>query len=204
MPKQEIEFTQKIKESHPQWNYKLWDDKSISELTIPSNVKKIYDFFGNIKDYVAQSDVLRLFLVYEFGGIYLDVDFEIYKTFDTLNLEQCDAFFCYHNTDINIKTIPNGIIGSKKQSKIFSYIINNMITNEYHSPEYLGRQIKKYYNLDYNNAKHEGKEGLLDLFNKDNIFYMNYNTFHDNYFYHHALYSWSVEGKQKFKEGDYE
>ena len=43
-----------------------------------------------------------------------------------------------------------------------------------------------------------------DKWLEDNIFYIPYNDFHNNFCYHHALYSWSNENKEIFKSGNYE
>ena len=209
MPRREKELCRKMKEAHPDWEYMFWDDYEVSKLSMPQNVRDSYDFYGNIHgyweigDYVAQADILRFFLVYNYGGVYLDVDFEVVKGLQPLHLEEYDAFICHHE-DARVETFPNGAMGSKKNQKLFEYIITNMKPNNHYTPHQFALQVRNYYGIDYKTSTHHGDSGVLNLFKKDNIFYINYDKFHNENCYHHALYSWSNEGKEMFKRGTYE
>jgi len=201
MPKREQELSKKMMEFHPDWKYMFWNDESVSKLEMPQNVKDSYDFYGKINDYVAQCDVIRFYLIYKFGGIYLDVDFEVREGLNSLKLEQYDAFICYHDSDNRLETFPNGIMGCKKGNDIFKYIVEKMEPNNFYTPHKFAEQVRNYYGLEYEKTTNSQ---IIELFSKSNIFYMVYNDFHNNNCFHHALYSWSIEGKKKFREGDYE
>ena len=67
------------KEIHPDWEYRLWTDKDVDELK--SLNKDMYNTIGHVG---AKSDILRYSILYEFGGIYVDTDFECLKSFDSL------------------------------------------------------------------------------------------------------------------------
>lgn len=89
----------------PDYQYKLWDE---SNFDVNSNqyTKEAYE----AKKYAFVSDYVRLWALYHEGGIYMDVDFEVYKSFDTLlNL---DAFAGFEGS----KHLPvmMGVIGSQK------------------------------------------------------------------------------------------
>ena len=127
MPKREKSFVELMKQKNSTWEHMLWTDLEVLQLNMPPNIKNAYNYFLKDDDYVAQADILRLFLVYEFGGIYLDVDFETRKGFDELNLLSYDGFICYHDTDIRVDTIPNGIFGSKKGNKLFEFLNKNRL-----------------------------------------------------------------------------
>ncbi len=65
---------------NPDWEYKLWTDKEVAELELVN--RELYDATTN---FGAKSDILRYELLNQFGGLYVDTDFECYKPFDMLN-----------------------------------------------------------------------------------------------------------------------
>ena len=63
----------------PDWEYKLWNEDNFDVNSVPYT-KEAYE----AKKYAFVSDYVRLFALDKEGGIYLDVDFEVYKPFDDL------------------------------------------------------------------------------------------------------------------------
>jgi len=91
-----------IQDLHSDWEYILWKDEDIVALNLVN--KNMYDASNN---YGQRSDIARYEILYRFGGIYLDVDFECIKSFDDL---------CYLNffagCDYGPRfTVFNGLIG---------------------------------------------------------------------------------------------
>ena len=63
----------------PDWKYVLWNEDNFDISSYPYS-REAYD----AKKFAFVSDVARLKALKEYGGIYLDVDFEVYKPFDDL------------------------------------------------------------------------------------------------------------------------
>ena len=63
----------------PDWDYKLWNEDNF-DMNSVSYTKEAYQS----GKYAFVSDYVRLKALYEEGGLYLDVDFEVYKPFDDL------------------------------------------------------------------------------------------------------------------------
>ena len=63
----------------PDWQYKLWNEESFDVGAVPYT-KEAYEAgkFAFVSDYV------RLWALYNEGGLYLDVDFKVYKSFEDL------------------------------------------------------------------------------------------------------------------------
>lgn len=63
----------------PDWQFKLWNEDNFN-VNIHPYTKEAYEAgkFAFVSDYV------RLFALEQEGGVYLDVDFEVYKPFDDL------------------------------------------------------------------------------------------------------------------------
>ena len=71
------------------------------------------------KKWAFVSDYARLDIIYNNGGIYLDTDVEIIKSFD--DLLECDAFFGFENFEY----VANGLgFGARKNNKIILENLN--------------------------------------------------------------------------------
>lgn len=194
MPDREKFFTNEIRENHPDLEYRLWTNDNLPEL--PENLKAVYDKFGTQKDYAHQADVLRVFLVKEFGGIYLDVDFKLVNGFDR-SLFDYEGFFCYHGG--NDWTMPNGIFGGSKDSKIMNFLFEQITPKTgWYGPSWLGDTVKKYFELERETDHSIVDEKLTSI----NVKYLPFQTLEREMIRHLALYSWGPENKKKFEEGN--
>ena len=66
-------------EHMPDWEYKLWNENNFDVNTLPYT-QEAY----NAGKYAFVSDYVRLWALKREGGLYIDVDFEVYKPFDDL------------------------------------------------------------------------------------------------------------------------
>lgn len=121
LPFKYMEITNKWKSLHPGWGYKLWNDSNIKEL-FPLYNQKYFDESNNLAE---KADILRLEVLYRFGGIYVDVDYECAKSFDTL--AHCYTFFAgVEPLDASAFYIGNAIIGSSAGHSILKHCIENI------------------------------------------------------------------------------
>lgn len=102
---------------HPDWKYILWTDKDIEKLNLVN--KKMYMTSSN---YGEKSDIARVEILYRFGGLYIDTDFECLKSFDVLH--HCCEF--YAGLDEGPTAAFNGLIGSRKHHPLLKAYIENM------------------------------------------------------------------------------
>lgn len=72
----------------PDWKYKLWNEDNFDVNSTPYT-KEAYE----AKKYAFVSDYVRLKALCEEGGLYFDVDFEVYKPFDDLMSNKAFAGF---------------------------------------------------------------------------------------------------------------
>jgi mannosyltransferase OCH1-like enzyme len=71
------------KELHPGWRYILWTD----EMNIDFIKKYFPDFLDQYNNYdfqIQKVDAVRYFILYQFGGVFIDLDFECYRNVETL------------------------------------------------------------------------------------------------------------------------
>jgi mannosyltransferase OCH1-like enzyme len=183
IPLREKQYVQSIKSLNPNIEHILWGD---IDNEMPDNLKKWYNKFYNIKNYAFCADILRIWVVYKYGGIYLDVDFNISKPLDNIFCSNGTLF--YHNdTDF---TIPNNIFAFKKESSILEYCINSINEdNSWYGPSWFGSIIKKYLGIEYASDQSTVMNKLYDY----GILYKIYYQFELTYGKHMSLYSWSPE-----------
>ena len=87
----------------PDWDYVLWNEDKFDISSYPY-AREAYE----MKKYAFVSDVARLKALKEWGGVYFDVDFEVYKPFD--DLLQNNAFAGFEGSKHH--PVMMGVLGS--------------------------------------------------------------------------------------------
>ena len=80
----------------PDWQFHLWSEDNFDIASAPQYVQEAY----TAKKYAFVSDYVRLWALEQEGGLYMDVDFEVYKPFDDL-MEQYASFAGYEGSKKN-------------------------------------------------------------------------------------------------------
>ena len=71
IPKKYLQWGKTWKKYNPEWEYKLWTNKELNAISMQN--RSIYESTKNIG---FKSDIARYEILYKFGGIYIDTDFE--------------------------------------------------------------------------------------------------------------------------------
>ena len=64
----------------PDWTYMEWNEDNFDVASAPLYVRQAYD----ARKYAFVSDYVRLCALEQYGGVYMDVDFMVYKSFEPL------------------------------------------------------------------------------------------------------------------------
>lgn len=88
MPQLALDCIESWHRAMPDWDYMLWNEDNFDVNIIPYT-QEAYA----AKKYAFVSDYARLWALQQYGGVYLDVDFFVYKSFDTLLLHNAFAGF---------------------------------------------------------------------------------------------------------------
>lgn len=103
---------------HPDWVHMLWTDESIKNIKLYNQ-----DLFDLVNNYGQKSDILRYEILYNIGGLYLDIDFRCLKPHDIFH--HCYDFYigiCNTGTvDLGI-----GLIGARPGHPILKQVITSM------------------------------------------------------------------------------
>ena len=90
----------------PGWEYMRWDEGNFDIAAAPLYVRQAYE----AKKYAFVSDYVRLWALEQYGGLYMDVDFEVYRPFDEL-MDKYAAFAGYEGS--KRKPVMQGVIASE-------------------------------------------------------------------------------------------
>jgi mannosyltransferase OCH1-like enzyme len=77
------------KENHPDWEYILWTD-AMNENFIREHHPDFLSVYQNFPHNIQRVDAVRYFILYEFGGVFIDLDFECLANISPLlNDQEC-------------------------------------------------------------------------------------------------------------------
>ena len=94
------------KKHMPNWEYKKWDESNFDIAAAPKYVQQAYES----RKFAFVSDYVRLWALEKFGGLYMDVDFMVYRPFDEL-MDKYAAFAGYEGS--KRKPVMQGVIASE-------------------------------------------------------------------------------------------
>lgn len=188
IPKYCLDHMETWKRIHPDYQYMLWTNENLPEL--PPKAKAQFDRYGRMEKWAFQCDILRFYILNIYGGVYVDVDYECFKKIDPLLEKQ--MFFVLRG--LNIHWVPNSIFGSEPNNPLLNYILDNLVDEPYHGPVFLGREIKRYLNLDIGkivkcDAIQEACVNRSDILCVPGKYFFNRKE-PEKYAFHQALQSW--------------
>ncbi len=73
-----------IKRLHPDFEYRFYTDDDMDKI-MKNDFPEYYDKFNELPRMIMKIDMFRYFLMYKYGGLYTDMDYLMFKSFDLLN-----------------------------------------------------------------------------------------------------------------------
>ena len=144
LPAKYLTLKIKNKKFFKDWKYKLWTDYQ-NKFFIKNKYPSFYKIYENYNHYINKVDAVRYFYLYEYGGLYMDLDVMIIK--DITNLLSENKCCLFSQTAIN----------DYFKFKNYKKYIDPMIMYSPPKNKFIEKLIKKLHN--YN--KKEYKE-ILD------------------------------------------
>ncbi len=111
----------------PEWNYILWTNEKVEKEMLPlfsDEHRQIY-FNGN-KDHREKADILRLYLLKHYGGVYVDGDMSCLKPNLFKEMLQYYDFFAGISGHENPEIFNNAVIGSTPNNPIINYLLEKL------------------------------------------------------------------------------
>jgi len=104
LPDEQKAYVETWRRTNPGYLFTLWNEDNI-DFSMPL-VRKAYDQ----KKWAKVADIVRLAAVLKHGGIYLDTDFHLFKSLNTLLHHQC--FFGFQTKNPSKDWVANGAFGA--------------------------------------------------------------------------------------------
>lgn len=121
LPPKWVNVSQGCRDMMPDYEYKLWTDDGSREF-LAEHYPWFLDTFDGYTYPIQRADAIRYFILYHFGGIYVDLDIGCLKPMDPLLIHSV----------ILPKTLPvgvsNDLMFSVKRHPFFAQTIHNLIT----------------------------------------------------------------------------
>ncbi len=121
-----IAFRESWLACHPDWEYRLWTQKDIAHLNLKN--RAYIEKTGNPGE---KSDLMRYEILYQYGGVYIDMDFECLRSLDPLHY-MYDFYIGIQPLDCEFVQLGIGIIGSVPRHPILKKCIDN-IAQQWHN-----------------------------------------------------------------------
>jgi len=113
---------------HPDYTIKIWDDAAVESIDWIS--EKFKHNFSIAASYSEKSDYIRVQVLYNFGGIYVDTDFICLKSFDCLVDKDIEFFagfeLCYGTKEVSF-LLNGALMGCVAKSKILENCFSTFI-----------------------------------------------------------------------------
>lgn len=147
-----------VKEKFDDFEYIFWNNDNIPDM--PKNVYEQFNKYGSLKIPAFQADILRLYVLNAYGGIFLDADFLVRENFyETIT----KPFWCVIANETTRRHVFNGIFACEPNNPILTKLLSEMKDEplggkglQGHGPLLLSNYIRDFAKIpkDYNIYQH--------------------------------------------------
>jgi hypothetical protein len=115
--------TNKWKELMPDWDIKIWYNDCLTG----DNIELSYlELINKAKKGAQKADLLRYYMVYKYGGFYVDSDITPFKSLDNIPTYHYSDVLCHDRPWVSWPYVINAFFGSKQKSELMKYTIDQM------------------------------------------------------------------------------
>ena len=104
---------------HPDWEIKVWQDPVLPDGYL------LEKYWSKVNSGAQLSDLIRLDVIYKWGGVYVDGDLRLLKPLDVL-VEKYDLFFASETGE----NLEGALIGARKSHPVIRAAIDDLLLNE--------------------------------------------------------------------------
>lgn len=100
-----------------EWRYKLWRDEDVAKLGLHNQT-----FYDATDNYGVKSDIARLEIIYRYGGVYVDMDYECLQPLDALHYVY-DFYTALQPLDTSFVQLGSALFGARPGHPIIKQCI---------------------------------------------------------------------------------
>jgi mannosyltransferase OCH1-like enzyme len=115
IPEEFVAYHNNWKKFHPEWDYRLWTNEDLINID-----PYITDLINQSKIFSSKSNILRIYILYVYGGVYCDMDIDWNKSMNPLldNL----AFM----PKATLNTYCNAVLGAVEHHNWFKLMLDSL------------------------------------------------------------------------------
>lgn len=76
-------YVKSVVDTNQSWKYYFWTDVASRKL-VESRLPRLLPTWDRLTKGIFKGDIIRILALYEYGGVYLDLDVEVFRSFDKL------------------------------------------------------------------------------------------------------------------------
>lgn len=118
VPQEFRAFQASWQQQHPDWEYRLWTQHDLKELGLENQ-----DLIAQSRNPAEISDLMRYEILYRFGGVYVDMDYECLRPLTVLN-HLYDFYIGIQPLDSGSVQLGSGLIGSVAGHPILRHMMH--------------------------------------------------------------------------------
>lgn len=210
LPEKVSKIHKKFKKLNKDYNHIIYTDEQMNDY-INSNVdKEIASVYWKMKHIVAKADIWRYSILFNEGGIYVDIDSSITGSLDGLIKEEDNAII---SAETNRDLFVQWALVFEKKHVILENTLNNILRDVYEEKnkyDHHSLMVGNYAKSIYKAAKESSQNLEWDKINNntDLTFYMNSSSFrlygvdYNNHFQFKHKYNHLLRGRPKGVEID--
>jgi mannosyltransferase OCH1-like enzyme len=190
MPDEFVQYGETWTKHHPGWTMQVWTDKNLPEIINRQE-------FLQAETTAQKADILRYEVIYKYGGVYIDTDFECLRNIEPL-LEGVQVFAAEEEPGI----VVIGIFGAEKGHPLLADVIaqlpgsfrrkRHLSINEQTGPVFFTSVVAKHLETAVFEAKIFYPYHWREKWRKGQ-------KFPDAYAAHHWAGSWTESDQQRLK-----
>ena len=110
------------------WTLKFWGDNELETLKRTSDLfgKKIFNIAEAMPEIESYVDIIRLYILYLFGGYYFDADFQIFRDIEPITHVDSDLIIS-NSTQAYYPYVDNAFLGCTKENNFIKYCLDSLI-----------------------------------------------------------------------------
>lgn len=144
-------------EHMPSWQFIRWDETNFDIAAAPLYVRQAYE----ARKFAFVSDYVRLWALEQYGGLYMDVDFEVFRPFDDL-MDKYPAFAGYEGS--KRQPVMQGVIASEPHGAWVTDMLSTYASRPFIKPD---GSLDLLSNTGYFTDRLESQGMIIDGVEKD-------------------------------------
>lgn len=110
------------------WTLRLWGDKELENFKDTTNLfgKKMFEIAESMPEIESYVDIIRLYILYTFGGYYFDADFQIFRDIEPMTHIDSDIIMS-NSTNAYYPYVDNAFFACTKENGFVKYCLDSLL-----------------------------------------------------------------------------